>query len=424
MSNTSRMHTYWRRWGANLLLLLSSILVGLLLVEGLLRVLGLTSREIVLSRGMQIDEDCGFVLRPGAQLNAIPGVMPVVRINSLGLRDQEYSEKKPPQTVRILALGDSFTYGRVHYEYNFLTLLEERLDQHWPEWRVEILNAGVPAYQPVNELHYLKKYGFRLEPDLVLLNFYVGNDLFSNEKEPTDLHPEAPIHDELETVETLPLYSLLRWSELYWTVLNFYARYQVLEEINQRVPELDPSQMEDPRRIHPDFWMMDEEQYGEELKQQMRLYFSSERRNDWDRENFVTTVAVIQEMAEMCRERGVDFAVVLIPSEVQVDEKVRELFQEAIEEEIPVSTFDFEQPQKTLVQQLNETGIHCLDLLPAFSRQGKEKRLYLLRDTHWNEEGNALAAEKLFSPIGGWIEEWIKQQEANEVKNMGNGEKP
>lgn len=40
-----------------------------------------------------------------------------------------------------------------------------------------------------------------------------------------------------------------------------------------------------------------------------------------------------------------------------------------------------------------------MDFLPLFVEAGKTKRLYLLRDTHWNEDSNALAAEILFDAV-------------------------
>lgn len=43
-----------------------------------------------------------------------------------------------------------------------------------------------------------------------------------------------------------------------------------------------------------------------------------------------------------------------------------------------------------------QNHIHCLDLLAQFQEQGKSPPLYILRDTHWIEAGNRLAAEAIF----------------------------
>src|SRR5262245_10764446 len=48
------------------------------------------------------------------------------KLNSRGFNDVEFTEKKP-STYRILAIGDSFAYGAVPHEQNYLTLLGARL---------------------------------------------------------------------------------------------------------------------------------------------------------------------------------------------------------------------------------------------------------------------------------------------------------
>ena len=93
------------------------------------------------------------------------------RINSLGLRDREFPVEKPPQTVRVLMLGDSFTEGDgVESNETFSKLIEAQLRSAVPGNRVEVINAGVGSYSPILEYLYLKTEGLRLNPDLVVLN--------------------------------------------------------------------------------------------------------------------------------------------------------------------------------------------------------------------------------------------------------------
>ena len=56
--------------------------------------------------------------------------------------------------VRIVALGDSFAYGVVGYEANFLTLLEAQLDERTGR-PVEVVNLGLPNLQPKDYLQML-----------------------------------------------------------------------------------------------------------------------------------------------------------------------------------------------------------------------------------------------------------------------------
>ena len=108
-----------------------------------------------------------------------PDVEVWFEINSRGLRaDREYPYAKPPGTVRIVSLGDSFTAGyEVDYDQTFSQVIERELSRAGLE--VEVLNAGVSGYSNAEALLYLERELFRYDPDLVMLSFF-GNDLSDN----------------------------------------------------------------------------------------------------------------------------------------------------------------------------------------------------------------------------------------------------
>lgn len=92
-----------------------------------------------------------------------------VRINSVGLRDDEVGEKLK-DTLRVLALGDSFTWGfGVESDESWVSLLDRSLREHGKA--VEVVNGGVPSYSPMLEYLYLENHGMALEPDVVLVAF-------------------------------------------------------------------------------------------------------------------------------------------------------------------------------------------------------------------------------------------------------------
>jgi lysophospholipase L1-like esterase len=95
-------------------------------------------------------------------------------INSHGLRDREISIEKPINTFRILALGDSYTYGhRVTSEGTYVKQLEAMLNQKLGHRgiRYEVLNAGVPGYNTRQELIHLQEVGLLYQPDAIILGF-------------------------------------------------------------------------------------------------------------------------------------------------------------------------------------------------------------------------------------------------------------
>jgi|TARA_B100000315_G_C14414238_1_gene512454 hypothetical protein len=66
-----------------------------------------------------------------------------VRTNSIGLKDREYPLSKLNNTVRIIVLGDSITFGaREEQENSYSELLENKLNKQ-SEYKFEVWNAGV-----------------------------------------------------------------------------------------------------------------------------------------------------------------------------------------------------------------------------------------------------------------------------------------
>ena len=81
----------------------------------------------------------------------------VVRTNSLGLRDDEISRSKPDGEIRVLALGDSFTFALgVRFEDLWVQQLEAALNERWGTGRVQVINAAVAGYNTRQELLYLR----------------------------------------------------------------------------------------------------------------------------------------------------------------------------------------------------------------------------------------------------------------------------
>ena len=91
--------------------------------------------------------------------------------NSYGLRDTEHSLKS--DAWRILALGDSFSFGLgVALSDTYLSVLERKLNVPSRDKRVSIIKAGVVGYSTFNERLYLEREGFHWMPHLVLVQFW------------------------------------------------------------------------------------------------------------------------------------------------------------------------------------------------------------------------------------------------------------
>jgi hypothetical protein len=149
-----------------------SFLVSLLLAEGLLRLTGVasTGRGTQWFAGgnhprflFQADPESGYMLRPGFQGHEIARGhefdVPVT-VDPSGLRDHRHTAPPHP---RILALGDSMTFGEgVGEEDAWPAVLERALD-------VRVYDAGVPGYGSPQMRARLRRLLPALRPDLVLV---------------------------------------------------------------------------------------------------------------------------------------------------------------------------------------------------------------------------------------------------------------
>lgn len=89
--------------------------------------------------------------------------------NSLGLSDKEWAVQKDSGTVRILALGDSFTEGDgAPADSSYPVLLAQLLPQAYPSLHIEVMNAGACGSDPYFEYMLLQHKLTAYRPDIVL----------------------------------------------------------------------------------------------------------------------------------------------------------------------------------------------------------------------------------------------------------------
>lgn len=156
-------------------------LAVLLLAEAAVRVVTYTRDDVIRWRPEIFYVDAKPRLSPGPFGDLVPGravwmFTPerayTVSVNAEGLRGREPVDW---QARRILAVGDSFTFGPyVEDDETWPAVLETMLRARGE--RVQVLNAGVSGYGIAQEAAYLTEKGLRLRPALVLLAI-TGNDV-------------------------------------------------------------------------------------------------------------------------------------------------------------------------------------------------------------------------------------------------------
>jgi hypothetical protein len=176
------------RWRTRVVLALGSLAVALALAELVTR----TWVDVKYRRPVRPPSDHGWTrvlhqrsempgltyeLRPGAE-----GVEKDCRIvvNALGMRGPMPATPKPARTLRIATLGDSVAFGfGVEEPQMFPVLLGTRLNARSERAHdYEVLDLAVTGYSTREEASVLEHKALPLDPDLVLVAYYLNDPDF------------------------------------------------------------------------------------------------------------------------------------------------------------------------------------------------------------------------------------------------------
>lgn len=324
--------------------------------------------------------------------------------NSQGFRDREHTMARSGAGPRILALGDSFTWGAgVSYDDVFVTRLERRLKAAWKE--AEIINLGVPAWGPHEEFHLLKTYGIRFKPDLVMLNFFVGNDI--QNKRGDDIHLPRLL---VIAGQSYYVHSNGNWLHDTFAADRWYLYHNLnyLLKVggaawNRRFGDEAVSSAADdqPPLVSHDYYLRG-------IRERSDIYLVEE--TPFFRHHWARTRETILAMREFLARQGIPLLLVAIPEHLQLDRTLQREYLATVSE--AAARYDFGKPQRLLVSWSREQGIPVVDLQPVFERAGSPEQLYFRNDFHWTAQGHQLAAEAIFH---------LLQRELEQAREEGQG---
>lgn len=148
------------------------------LFEIALRVWGSSEAAPAFQGLFEGDPRIGYRLKPHASTRfTTPEFETDIAINGAGVRDDEELGPKRPGEKRIVILGDSLVLSvQVPLAQTFSELLERRLNAGAGDHRYRVINAGVQGYGPVEEALFFDRLAGTVQPDLVIVTVFVGND--------------------------------------------------------------------------------------------------------------------------------------------------------------------------------------------------------------------------------------------------------
>lgn len=114
------------------------------------------------------------LMKPGLSfhsLSSVPGEFDyTAQINRDGYRGADILSPKPVGTLRILAVGDSFTFGVGSPDDQTIPFLLEK-DLKAKGYSVEVVNAGIGGEGTLQHYENIKRIHLKHQPDLVVLLF-------------------------------------------------------------------------------------------------------------------------------------------------------------------------------------------------------------------------------------------------------------
>jgi lysophospholipase L1-like esterase len=324
-----------------------------------------------------------------------------IETNAAGQRGRAVPLAKPPGTFRVLVLGDSFVEAeQVAEQERFVSRLEARLNGAGGPVRYEVIDGGCGGWGTGQELLYLQQEGLAYQPDLVLLAFFVGNDVGDNSIElQLDGNVQAAlkpyfVQQEDGSLELLPpnpppltiLERVANVLRLHSTAYNFFES-GVLQKLGRgdlvsAWRTLDA--LERPRY-------------------QGNLVYRSRLTDDW-RDAWTITDRLLGMVRDETVGHGAGFGMVIVPTRAQVDDQA----WRGIAGGDGGRRAGLERmfPNAQLQKIASRIDAPLLDLVPALRQAAEAGQgpLYYERDQHWTAAGHAVAAQAIADFVVRWPE--------------------
>ena len=371
-------------WRGRLGLLAFGLLFGLAMVEVALRLLApylsVVNELSSIATFQTYHPVYGFFHRPGASgWIETPEFTSHVRFNARGLREREVAVPKPAGLYRVMVLGDSFVEGAQVPEADTVARqLEGILAGAAPGRQVEAINAGNAGFGTAQELLFLEHEGAAYGPNVVVLVYFVDNDLPDNgyrvarerkldtTRRPffvpdgnggIELRPGlAPSPDRFEALRPW-----LRGLVTYNTIENFLLWHEAREQEQAQIGKNRPTYLPEPPKEWEEAWWVTEQLLG-------RVQVAA------------TSI-------------GAELVLVAAPSFYQVD---ADAWEALIRNTSDYNRYRQDTPNRRLAEIAERQGLRYLDLLPAV-REAQEAgaKLYFPADGHWTSAGHQFAARQI-----------------------------
>lgn len=349
----------------NSLLVIGSLVVSVLLAEGLIRVF--YPQKLFFSVS-QWDSHVGFSNTPGLEgYSRTSEFVMHISINSRGLRDREIDYVKPRDVFRIGLFGDSFTFGEgVQNNESYPKVLEQRLNRNrsanGSAETMEVVNFGIGKTGTSHQLAFYQKEGRKYQLDLVIVGFFAGNDFSDNWSGVFYLKGDTLVHQAATYTRTRKIQRFLyaipgyKWAATHSHLVNLFRKVATLAD--------DRARMAAAARLNEPL---------------------ATASSDTSLQKVHLTARLIEEFRRQATLHGSDFLLLNLPKRGQ-----RPAAAYAAPDSIPLYVLQCDQ----LLAALRQRQIRTLDLIPLFATL-PESTHFFVQDGHMTALGNEAVARSL-----------------------------
>ncbi len=298
-----------------------------------------------------------------------------------------YRNKKVPESAKIVAIGDSHTYG-----------ISATASNSWPSALEKITgdqtyNLGLGGYGPAEYLYLMKENALKLSPEIIIIGFYLGNDL----KDSFTAVYSVPVWKDLRNPvfsysenenKNIEEDSLTEWlsghSVLYRIVSSSFIgdnlRQQRRLSKGEDIPMLDLPEYEISTGFTPDRRLKGLDLSNPEVREGLRL-----------------TLDFFNKMNRIANENKIDFLVVIIPTKETVySDLISESGELANSYELTKLIQNEKVVNKVVQTYFTDHSIPFVDVLEPMKEVAKTEQIYPNNfGGHSNNNGYRIIAESI-----------------------------
>lgn len=383
-------------------LIFCGLIFGVVFIEIGLRIAGI---EYIAFH--TIDEHRGWVGRPHVSGWYRTEGEAYIQMNSDGFRDREHTKVKPENTFRIALLGDSFTEAlQVPLDQDLAAVIERELSSctALAGRKAEVINFGVTGYGTDQELITLREKVWDYSPDIVVLDFYTGNDISDNSRaisqklyaselallKPFFIFKDGELVVDASFVNTDTYRSKLTWWGKAYIKMKDHSR--ILQVLNIMQDSLINRRFSSEAIEEPLF---------SDGKHDRNLYdiYKPSTDPEWQ-QAWQVTEKLISLMHDEVTAKKADFVVVTFGGPFQRDPSARQKEMQAF------GVTDWFYSEKRITALGESEGFSVLNLSPTLLADTEQNNacLYGFDDTlgcagHWNASGHQLAGKMIASGL-------------------------